>query len=303
MKTPAPRTLQTSTPNSATTASVAPVWRVVDTRTGADRPFGRMVARLADTHAVFVGELHDDPQTHRVEEQILIALHRRWRQRTVLAMEMFERDQQTALDRYLDNLVDEATFLKSTTVWKNYPTDYRPMVEYCRSHRIPVVASNAPVAAVRKVGREGVAALDSLPLKERMEVAAATMAPMGDTYQRRFFETMQGMGQHGPGGDTMLRRIYEAQCVRDDTMAESVARALAGDRRVVHVNGSFHSDAGLGTVARLRWRQPIGVDIAVVKVVPVKGDIRRADPRPMAGEADWLVFVPDQRPEPPRANS
>jgi len=44
------------------------------------------------------------------------------------------------------------------------------------------------------------------------------------------------------------------------------------------------------------------VDIAVVKVVPVKGDIRRTDPRSMAGEADWLVFVPDQRPEPPRAN-
>ncbi len=177
------------------------------------------------------------------------------------------------------------------------------MVEYCRNKRLPVVASNAPVAAVRKVGREGVAALDSLSLKDRMEVAAAVMAPMGDLYQRRFFETMQGMGQHGPGGETMLRRIYEAQCVRDDTMAESVARALADDRRAAHVNGSFHSDAGLGTVARLRWRRPMGVDVRVVKVVPVKGDVRRADPRPIAGEADWLVFVPDQRPEPTRANS
>ena len=272
-------------------------WRVVETRSRSERAWRHMIGALAQAHAVFVGEFHDDPETHSAEEQILIGLHKRWGRRTVLAMEMFERDQQPALDRYLDGLVDEATFTKSTTLWKNYPTDYRPMVEHCKRHRIPVVGSNAPAAAVRKVGREGVGALDGLPLKERRDVAQAINAPVGDTYQRKFYETMSGMGQHGPGGDAMLRRIYEAQCVRDDTMAESVARALTSDRRVLHVNGSFHSDGGHGTVARLRWRRPIGIDVAVVKVVPVRQAVVAADPSPLLGEADWLVFVPDRRPE------
>lgn len=294
-----PNTPQVPMPSLSPQAAPETQWRVVETKTGRNIAPGKLLASLTSADAVFVGEQHDDPETHRLEEWILTGLHRRNGKRVVLAMEMFERDQQGALDRYLAGLLDETAFAKAITLWRNYPTDYRPMIEYARKHRIPVVASNAPVAHVRKVGREGLAALDNLPLRERMEVATQVQAPMGDTYQRRFFETMLGMGQHGPGGDTTLKRTYEAQCLRDDTMAESVARALVPDHQVIHVNGSFHSDAGLGTVARLRWRRPIGVDVRVVKAVPVKGSVERAAIQEFLPEADFLVFVPDLRPENP----
>jgi uncharacterized iron-regulated protein len=93
-----------------------------------------------------------------------------------------------------------------------------------------------------------------------------------------------------------LRNIYEAQCLRDDTMAETVGRALDAGRTVVHVNGSFHSDAGLGTAARVLWRRPLGTRLAIVKIVPFKGNIAFD---PVKGEADSLLFVPDTRPEKP----
>jgi hypothetical protein len=55
--------------------------------------------------------------------------------------------------------------------------------------------------------------------------------------------------------------MYEAQCLKDDTMAESIVGYLNARpyRRplVVHVNGKFHSDYGLGTVSRVLARRPL----------------------------------------------
>ena len=54
-------------------------------------------------------------------------------------------------------------------------------------------------------------------------------------------------------------RYYLAQCVKDETMGESIAAAVRPtDRHVtlVHYNGSFHIDFGQGTVAKARRRLP-----------------------------------------------
>jgi len=75
----------------------------------------------------------------------------------------------------------------------------------------------------------------------------------------------------------MVRRFFDAQCVRDATMAESIARALDAGRFVLHINGGFHSDAGLGTVQRLLWLRPLGTRVAVVKVIPHRGVIYPKD--------------------------
>ena len=271
-------------------------WRVVETSTGRTRRWRDLAIAAIDSDVVFVGEQHDDPETHRVELRLFDEVARRWRRRAVLAMEMFERDQQAELDRYLAGKSTAAELAARVKLWGNYETDYRPMVDLAKARGIPVVGSNAPQRHVRRVGREGLGALGQLPPAERGEVASVVQAPAGDAYWDRFKATMSGMeGSHGMEGEAMLRRVYEAQCLRDDTMAESIDRALAGGRRVFHVNGSFHSDGGLGTAARLRWRRPLGVRVLIVKVVPVQGDPAAADAKANAKEADWLVHVPDLR--------
>jgi uncharacterized iron-regulated protein len=213
-------------------------------------------------------------------------------------MEMIERDGQKPLDEYLAGRLPEAELPKAVVGWPNYKADYRPLVEFAREKRIPVYGSNAPQAIVRRVGREGLAAvLPSLPADQRALVAGYVQAPE-DEYYRRFADVMTGGGDsHGKMDPAQLKRIYEAQCTRDDTMAETVAKALVGGRRVLHVNGSFHSDAALGTAARVLWRRPLGTRITIVKVVPVKGNVRNAYPAKDRAEADWLLYVPDLRPE------
>lgn len=264
---------------------------------------GDLRKAISEAHAIFVGEQHDDPLTHRAELSLLEAAHRACGAKLTLAMEMFERDQQPALSDYLAGRITEDEMAKRVKLWPNYRTDYRPLVEYAKANRIPVIASNAPAGVVRQVGREGLAALAKLSADDRKHVAAYVNAPDGDEYARRFAAIIgQGHGD-GKGMDpAMVRRFYEAQCLRDDTMAESVARAMEVRQGIVptvlHVNGSFHSDGGLGTVQRLRWRRPLEIGIVVVKIVPYTGEAvslpgKALDER---GEADYLVFVRDTRP-------
>ena len=74
--------------------------RVYDTRPATFVDFEVMLAAVAKADVIFVGEQHDDPNTHRLEAAILegcIAASRA----PVVSLEMFERDVQAALDAYL----------------------------------------------------------------------------------------------------------------------------------------------------------------------------------------------------------
>src|SRR5204862_6023208 len=87
-------------------------------------------------------------------------------------------------------------------------------------------------------------------------------------------------------------RLYLAQCVRDETMAESIVSArLAAPRDaiVVHFTGAFHSDYAQGTVARVKRRQP-GWTLAVVSAEPV-GDPAVAPIVTRSGKADFVIFT------------
>ncbi len=116
----------TSTP-AAPPASV-PAYvpeRVFDTRKNAFADFEVMLADLATADVVFVGEQHDDPNTHRLELGMLEGLRRR-RVPVIVSLEMFERDVQPAVDRYLSGAMVEAEFLTDARPWPRYATDYRP---------------------------------------------------------------------------------------------------------------------------------------------------------------------------------
>jgi uncharacterized iron-regulated protein len=270
-------------------------WIAYEAASGREVRWRDLPGRLASANAIFLGEEHNDPETHRAEAALLEAVHKKCGDRLTLAMEMFERDGQAALNDYLAGKTDEMALGKSVRLWPNYPTDYRPMVEYAKANRIPVLASNAPQRIVRQVGQEGLTTvLASLTPEDKPLVAAYVSAPDGDAYATRFSAVI-GEG-HGDGKEmdtAMVRRFYEAQCLRDDTMAESVTRALNDGRTVLHVNGSFHSDAGLGTAARVLWRRPLATRLAIVKIVAYK---EKPDPKLLQSEADYLLFVPDKRP-------
>ena len=283
--------------------------------------FEAMLADLARAEIVFVGEQHDDPNTHRLERAILEGLQRRKRAVTV-ALEMFERDTQTFVNEYLAGNVTEEGFLKISRPWPNYANDYRPLIEIARANQWRVVAGNVPRRYASQVSKTGLKALESLPADERKYVAAENQCPMDD-YFKRFSEVMTAHPTDEPKKDdkvadtpeakkkaeeeaakmkTMTERFYLAQCVKDETMAESIAQAYqeapVTKPVIVHFNGAFHSDYKLGTAARTQRRLP-KANIKVVSIVPLDElDAIKVDE--YRKRADYVIFTTNT-PKPDKA--
>src|SRR6516165_549009 len=93
--------------------------RVYDTRQKAFGDFESMLADLARADVIFLGEQHDDPNTHRLELAVLEGLTRR-HVPLVLGLEMFERDAQPVVDQYLAGTITEEQFLAASRPWPRY---------------------------------------------------------------------------------------------------------------------------------------------------------------------------------------
>lgn len=249
---------------------------------------------LATADVVALGEMHDTPAVHELHLALIQELHARRGRDLVIAMEMFERDVQTKLLMYLSGDLDEGRFREDARPWPNYVRDYRPVVQFAKRHGIIVLAANAPRPLAAKVAREGLAAVAGDP-----HVARTVSAPEDD-YWEAFLVAMKG---HPGVTAERMQRMYQAQCLKDDTMAESIVdyvqRQRGTGRRplVVLICGHMHSDYRRGTVARIlsRWQ---GCDARVLsaeasdEVGAGKGLYR--SPRAVG---DFVVVVPSS-PEP-----
>jgi uncharacterized iron-regulated protein len=263
--------------------------RVYDAHHKRFSDFESLAAAVATSDIAFLGEQHDDAGTHRMELALLEAVARRNRP-VILSLEMFERDVQPALDAYLDGTMSEAAFLRVSRPWPNYASDYRPLVEFARAHGWRVVAADIPRRMASSVVAGGLAAITGLTDSTRHWAAADFQCDPAGDYFKRF---VVAMGSHPMGNGPILPmdNMYRAQCVKDETMAESIASASRDGHGalVIQYNGDFHSDFGEGTVARTRRRLP-HARILVISAVPVPS-LDTVNPKPSRKQADWIVFT------------
>lgn len=262
--------------------ALGPDWVAVDTRSGETVTLEQMADELAAADVVFLGELHDSPVGHGLQTELLALLAER-RPEIVLSLEMFERDVQPELDRYLAGEIGEEAFLADARPWPRYAGDYRPAVEWARAAGRPVLAANVPRPLAKRVAEEGLGAVVGEPHVPHFVDHA------DGEYRERFDATMSG---HGGVDEDSMTRYFAAQCLKDEVMARSIATALRGEHRgalVVHLCGKFHSDFGLGTVERLR-RRAEELDVALVSMRRGSRDpASLSDEDRAAAEFLWLV--------------
>lgn len=255
-------------------------YRLLQSRFGKELTLAQLADELATRDIVYFGEFHDNETGHRVYADLARLLVDR-RRDTVISLEMFERDVQGVVNDYLRGRIDEAAFLKDSRPWKNYAPDYRPLIELARDRKLDVIAGNLPRAVAGKVAsKEG----SMSPFLPRL-----TTAPM-DRYWELFADTMKGH----PGAEGATERMYKAQCAKDDAMAESIADFLASNPHrqplVIHCNGNFHSDYGLGTAARVSARVPLA-QAAIISMVAVN-DVATAVVSNDRKKGHYLLIVP-----------
>jgi len=107
------------------------------------------------------------------------------------------------------------------------------------------------------------------------------MAPTGDSD-----EDMSEMMQ------AMIMKSFSSQVLRDDTMAESIAKHLQDHpkRKVLHLDGNFHSASHLGTVERLKLRMP-DLKIAVINPIAIENNDSPAWTDEDAATGDYILLV------------
>lgn len=222
------------------------------------------VTSMKEVDVIFIGELHRNHASHLLEMQALTALSNHNKVSTILSMEMFTRDQQTIVNRYMDGAIGEAYLINEAPAWNNYQGSYRPLVEFAKQNNIPIVAANAPSDIIRCIGRKGAQYFNSLSSDDKKYIAKTPFADVPG-YEDKFLGMMGG-SHHS--SKELLRQSYLAQLTRDNTMAESILNALKQfpGSKVIHINGSFHSENHLGTAGALKRLSP---DLNIKVITPV----------------------------------
>ncbi|MEO7530081.1 MAG: ChaN family lipoprotein [Sediminibacterium sp.] len=221
--------------------------------------YNKMISILGDKDIVLFGEFHNNPISHWLQLEVTTSLKEK--REMVMGAEMFEQDNQEALDMYLQGKIKAKGLDSLARLWKNYPTDYAPLVNFAKENHISFAATNVPRKYASIVSKGGFEALDTITAKEK-----TWMAPLPITYDPElpgYKKMLEMMGGHSGAN------LPKAQAIKDATMAYFILQYYKPGSLFIHYNGSYHSDNYEGILWYLRNNQP-GLKYATITTVSQK---------------------------------
>ena len=240
--------------------------------------YDKMMKQLVKQDIVLIGEFHNNPISHWMQLEITkdAKLHRS----LVLGAEMFEQDNQAALDNYLQGKITAKGLDSSARLWNNYQTDYAPLVNFAKENNIPFAATNIPRRYASMVNKGGFEVLDTLSDLEKTWIAPLPFA--FDSTLPGYVNMIKMMAGHG------TPNMVKAQASKDATMAHFILKYYVPGSLFIHYNGSYHSDNHDGIVWYLQQARP-DLKIATVTTVSQK-DIKKLLEE-NKNKADFIICV------------
>lgn len=250
--------------------------------------YGRMMKELQKADFVFYGELHNNAIAHWLELEITRDLFEKSGQNLVLGAEMFEADNQILIQEYFDGFLTQKKFEEDCRLWKNYPTDYKPLLMFAKEKKLPFIATNVPRRYASLVATKGLEALDSLS-----DLAKTCLAPLPIEFDPEVpcyknMLTMEGMGGPGAMGGHGGMNLVKAQAIKDATMAYFIGINYSPGKQFIHYNGSYHTDNHEGIIWYLRKLHP-DAKILVITTVSQEDLEKLGDEG--KGKGDFVVVV------------
>ena len=240
--------------------------------------YKKMIRLLAGKDIVLFGEFHNNPISHWLELSVSKDLS--GKKTLVFGAEMFEADNQQALNDFLAGKLSAKGLDSSARLWSNYKTDYAPLVQFAKEKKAPFVATNIPRKYASLVSKKGFEALDTIP-----EAAKAWMAPLPMDYDSTlpgYVNMVKMMGGHG--GSNMPK----AQASKDATMAYFILKNIRPGTLFIHFNGAYHSENYDGINWYLKKKSP-ELRIGTITTVSQK-DIRKLLEE-NKNKADYIICV------------
>lgn len=232
------------------------------------RTLADVTGSVAGKKIVYVGEYHDRFSHHTIQLQVIKDLYKK-NPRLAIGMEMFQRPFQKTLDDYIAGTIDEREFIKRSEYFKRWGFDYslyKPILDFARFAKIPVIALNLSRDLSDKVGKGG---LDQLTGEERKELPLG-MDFSDDEYRARLREVFN---QHEAREGKKFEFFYEAQVLWDETMSQSIDAFLkkSPDYRMVVIAGGGHISFGSGIPKRTFRRNGLAYATILCDVDVEKG--------------------------------
>lgn len=224
---------------------------------GKKSSYEKVLKASEKTDVVLFGEIHDNSVVHWLQLEFTRDLAQR--KPLVLGAEMLEADNQKQLDQYLKGEINQKQLDSLARLWKNYKTDYKPLVDFAKEKKFSFIATNVPRRYASLVFKKDLVALDSLSALEKSWIAPL---PIAFDINLPGYKSMMSM-QGGHAGEKMPK----AQAIKDATMAYFINKNRKENSIFVHYNGTYHSDNYEGINWYLR---KLDTDIQIVTIAMVE---------------------------------
>jgi uncharacterized iron-regulated protein len=265
-------------------------YKIYNTATQKPATVPDIIGSMSNADVLFFGEEHNDSTGHQLEFEIFKRLVQQYPQKTALSMEMFTTDCQLVLNEYLNGFIREKNLISDARTWKNYK-DYRSLVELAKENKLPVVAANAPSRYTNMVTRGGLASLNPLDALAKSYLAPLPIDTATGVYYDKFVNVMGGHGAMAG------MQIYQSQNLWDATMGYNIARLYKShpNYKILQLNGGFHSEEKLGTVAQLKKYAP---KVRVVNIAAYADDsFDNPDWSKFSKMADFVILTDPKLPK------
>jgi uncharacterized iron-regulated protein len=240
--------------------------------------YKKMIKVLKEKDIVLFGEYHNNAIAHWL--QLEVTKDMKQSRDLVLGAEMFEADNQEPLDLYLQGKLSAKGLDSNARLWKNYPTDYAPLVNFAKENKLAFAATNIPRKFASLVSKGGFEKLDSLSAKEKSWIAPLPIAY--DAELPGYKKMLEMMGGHGGPN------LPKAQAIKDATMAHFILQYYKSGSLFIHYNGAYHSDNYEGILWYLKRQRP-ELRYATISTVSQK-DIHSLEAA-NKGKADFIICV------------
>ncbi|WP_297508017.1 ChaN family lipoprotein [Flavobacterium sp.] len=253
------------------------VYQLFD-KNGKKVAYKKLLKAALETEVVLFGEYHNNPICHWLELELAkgVAADKA----IVMGAEMFEADNQKAVNQYLAGSIDQKKLDSTARLWPNYTTDYKPLLDFAKDNAIKFVATNIPRRYASQVAKKGFEALELLSPEEK-----SWMAPLPMPYDASlsgYVNMMKMMGEH------TSPNMPKAQASKDATMGYFIVQNLQPNTVFLHYNGTYHSDYFEGISWYLQSYKP-GTKIITIATVEQK-DIDKLDSEHY-NKADFILVI------------
>lgn len=294
-----------------------PAYQIFD-KDGKKSSYKAILEKAQEADIILFGESHDNPIVHWLQIELTKDLFNQLNQNKsenqsegkksknklknnlLLGAEMFEADNQTILDEYLNDIITEKNFEAEARLWNNYKTDYKPLVEFAKENKLVFVATNIPRRYASLVSKKGLISLDSLT-----DDAKRFMMPLPvevDLKMPAYENMLKMMGVHSLSEDGKVNEsaanFAYAQAVKDATMAfrineyyqkssQDKSKDKTQNSIFLHFNGSYHSDNYESIVYYLKAYNP---NLKIMTIT--SADQKELDFLEKSGVADFAIVTP-----------